>query len=431
MDNFTYKGSELFAEGVPLSRIAGEIGTPFYCYSRATLERHYAVFADAFSGLDADVCYSLKANGNLAVVSALACLGAGADVVSGGELKRALAAGIDARKIVFSGVGKTAEELTRALDAGILQINVESDQELETLRRIAGQKGVTARIAVRVNPDVDALTHAKITTGTRGNKFGIEWPRVHEVCARAAAMPGIELSGLAVHIGSQLLDLEPFRAAYRRLGDLVAGLRADGIEVRNLDLGGGLGIPYDGGPSPSPQDYASVVRETVGDLGCRIILEPGRMIVGNAGVLVAAVIYVKTGAVKNFVIVDAGMNDLLRPALYGAAHAITPVREPSADGKLEEADVVGPICESGDTFATACLLPPMSSGDLIAFRTAGAYGAVMASGYNARSLPPEVMVDGGDFQIVRERIGVDDLMARETVPDFLGHARTENGGPGD
>ncbi len=429
MDHFTYKDGELFAENVPLSRIAGEIGTPFYCYSRATLERHYTVFADAFSDLDALLCYSLKANGNLAVVSALGRLGAGADVVSGGELKRALAAGIDAQKIVFSGVGKTEEELVAALDAGILQINVESDQELEALRRLAGQKGVTARIAIRVNPDVDALTHAKITTGTRENKFGIEWTRAHEVCARAAAMPGIELSGLAVHIGSQLLDLEPFRAAYTRLSDLAAMLRADGLEVRNLDLGGGLGIPYDGGPSPSPRDYASVIRETVADLGCRIILEPGRIIAGNAGVLVASVVYVKAGAVKNFVIVDAAMNDLLRPALYGAGHAITPVREPSADGKLEEADVVGPICESGDTFAAACPLPPMSRGDLIAFRTAGAYGAVMASGYNARSLPPEVMVDGGDFQVVRERVGVDDLMARETVPGFLGNARTEDDGP--
>ncbi len=429
MDHFTYKDGELFAEDVPLSRIAGEIGTPFYCYSRATLEQHYTVFADAFSGLDTDVCYSLKANGNLAVVSALGLLGAGADVVSGGELKRALAAGIDARKIIFSGVGKTEAELTRALDAGILQINVESDQELEALRRVAGQKGVTARIAIRVNPDVDALTHAKITTGTRENKFGIEWTRVHEVCARAAAMPGIEMSGLAVHIGSQLLDLEPFRAAYERLGDLAATLRSDGIDISTLDLGGGLGIPYDGGPSPSPRDYASVVRETVGGLGCRIILEPGRMIVGNAGVLVASVVYVKAGAVKNFVIVDAAMNDLIRPALYGAAHAISPVREPSADGKLEEADVVGPICETGDTFATASPLPPMASGDLIAFRTAGAYGAVMASGYNARSLPPEVMVDGDDFRVVRERIGVDDMMARETVPGFLGNPRTEDGGP--
>ncbi len=429
MDHFIYKDAELFAENVPLSRIAGKIGTPFYCYSRATLERHYAVFADAFSGLDAHICYSLKANGNLAVVSALGRLGAGADVVSGGELKRALAAGIAAKKIVFSGIGKTEAELIAALDADILQINVESDQELEVLNRIAGEKGVTARVAIRVNPDVDALTHAKITTGTRENKFGIEWTRAHEVCARAAAMAGIDLSGLAVHIGSQLLDLGPFRAAYTRVRDLAVMLRSDGIEIRNLDLGGGLGIPYDGGPSPSPEDYAGVVRETVGDLGCRIILEPGRMIAGNAGVLVAAVVYVKRGAVKNFVIVDAGMNDLLRPAIYGAVHAITPVREPPPDAGLVEVDVVGPICESGDTFAVSSPLPPMASGDLIAFRSTGAYGAVMASGYNARSLPPEVMVDGGDFQVVRERIDVGDMMAREKIPGFLDNTRTEDGDP--
>jgi diaminopimelate decarboxylase len=429
MDHFTYKNGELFAENVPLRRIAGKIGTPFYCYSRATLERHYAVFADAFSGLDADICYSLKANGNLAVVSTLGLLGAGADVVSGGELKRALTAGIGAQKIVFSGVAKMEKELSQALDAGILQINVESDQELEILNRIAGEKGVTARVAIRVNPDIDALTHAKITTGTRENKFGIEWTRAHEVCARAAAMPAIDLSGLAVHIGSQLLDLEPFRAAYTRLGDLAAMLRSDGIGIRSLDLGGGLGISYDGGPSPSPEDYASVVRETVGGLGCRIILEPGRMIVGNAGVLVAAVVYVKTGASKNFVIIDAGMNDLLRPALYGAVHAVIPAREPPPDASPAAVDVVGPVCESGDTFAAACLLPPMARGELIAFRTAGAYGAVMASSYNARSLPPEVMVDGGDFQVVRERIGISEMMTRETVPGFLDNARTEDGCP--
>jgi len=421
MDHFTYRDGELSAEDVPLARIAADVGTPFYCYSRATLERHYTVFADAFraANLDALVCYSLKANGNLAVVRTLARAGAGADVVSGGELKRALAAGMAPEKIVFSGVGKTEAELAQALDAGILQINVESEPELESLNRIAVARGVTAPIAVRVNPDVDARTHAKITTGMVENKFGIEWTRAHEVCTRAANMPGLQLTGLAVHIGSQLLELDPFRDAYLRLRDLAAILQSDGHELVNLDLGGGLGIPYGDAPSPDPADYARLVAEAVKDLGLRVILEPGRVIAGNAGVLVSRVVYVKEGAMKNFVIVDAAMNDLLRPALYDARHAIVPVREPSAGADAFEADIVGPICETGDTFAAACPIPRPDAGDLLAFRTAGAYGAVMASSYNARAVAPEVMVSGTDYQVVRDRITVEDLMARETVPGFL------------
>jgi len=421
MDHFTYKDGELSAEDVPLARIAADVGTPFYCYSRATLERHYNVFAGAFrdAGLDALVCYSLKANGNLAVVRTLARAGAGADVVSGGELKRALAAGVPPQKIVFSGVGKTAAELAQALDAGILQINVESEAELNALSRIAVDLGVTAPVAIRVNPDVDARTHAKITTGMGENKFGIEWTRAHAVCSAAANMPGLKLTGLAVHIGSQLLELDPFRDAYLRLRDLAAMLLADGIDLAHLDLGGGLGIAYGDAPAPSPEAYARLAADALKDLGLRLILEPGRAIAGNAGVLVSRVIYVKAGAVKNFVIVDAAMNDLLRPALYDARHEIIPVREPSRDAGSFDADIVGPICETGDTFAAGCPIGPINAGDLLALRTAGAYGAVMASSYNARPIAPEVMVSGGDYQVVRERITVEDLMARETVPGFL------------
>jgi len=420
MDHFRYRGGRLHAEAVALDTLAEQVGTPFYCYSTATLDRHYGVFAAGFAGLPATVCFAVKANGNIGVIRTLARLGAGADVVSGGELKRALAGGVPAGRIVFSGVGKTAAEIASALKAGVWQINVESEPELETVAEVAGALGVRAPVAIRINPDVDANTHVKITTGKSENKFGIEWTRARAVYARAAAMAPIAIVGIAVHIGSQLLDLTPFRDAYRRVRDLAALLRADGLPIERLDLGGGLGIPYGPAPSPSPDDYARLVRDTVGDLGCHLILEPGRMICGNAGILVTRVIYVKEGATRTFVIVDAGMNDLIRPALYDAHHEIVPVDEPAADAYLKEMDVVGPICETGDTFAQRRPLPALAAGDLLAVRTAGAYGAVMASAYNARPLPPEVLVNGGAHHVVRERIGVDDLLARESVPDWLG-----------
>ncbi len=418
MDHFTYKSGRLCAEDAPLAEIAAAVGTPFYCYSTATLEHHFKVFSGAFADRDATVCYAVKANGNLSVIRTLARCGAGADVVSGGELKRALAAGVPADRIVFSGVGKTRAEMDAALAAGVLQINIESEPELDALNEAALSLGLRAPIAVRINPDVDANTHEKITTGKAENKFGIEWTRAHEVYSRARDLPGIDISGVAVHIGSQLLDLEPFRNAYVRMRDLVAMLRADGHEIKTLDLGGGLGISYDGGPAPSPAEYAGAVRDALGDLDCRLILEPGRSIAGNAGVLVTRVVYVKEGSTRTFAIVDAAMNDLLRPALYDAHHRIVAVEEPGR-GDLREMDVVGPICETGDTMGKGVSLPPLASGDLLCIRTAGAYGAAMSSTYNARPLIAEVMVRGGDFALVRDRIEVDEMLAREPVPRWL------------
>ena len=419
MDHFQYRDGRLCAEGVSLDDIAAEIGTPFYCYSTATLERHYRAYAEAFADLPLTLFYAVKANSNLAVIGTLAELGAGADVVSGGELRRAIQAGVPASRIVFSGVGKTAEELSDALDTGIHQINVESEPELELLSEVASAKGVRAPIALRVNPDVDARTHEKITTGKRENKFGIEWTRAHEVYAKAANMPGIQMMGVAVHIGSQLLDLHPFRDAYTRLRDLVAMLRADGHEVRRLDLGGGLGVPYGDEPSPSPAEYAAVVKDAVKGLDCELAIEPGRSIAGNAGILVSRVIYLKEGATRSFVILDAAMNDLMRPALYDAHHTIVPVVEPAQGTEPVEVDVVGPVCETGDTFAKGIALPPLKAGDLVAFRTAGAYGSVMASAYNSRDLLPEAMVTGDTFAVVRERIDVDDLLGYERRPPWL------------
>jgi diaminopimelate decarboxylase len=421
VDHFTYKNRALCAEDVALAKIADAVGTPFYCYSTATLERHYRVFADALAGLDATICFAVKANSNVAVIRTLAQLGAGADVVSGGELVRALTAGVPPERIVFSGVGKTDGEIEQALRAGILQINAESEPELRAIDRVAGALKTRAQVSLRINPDVDAHTHAKITTGLTENKFGIEWTQAHEVVTRARALKNLEIVGLAVHIGSQLLDLEPFRAAFTRLRDLVAMLRADGHAISRLDLGGGLGIPYDGSLSPQPADYGKVVRETVGDLGCRLMFEPGRLIVGNAGVLVTKVIYVKEGATRRFVIVDAAMNDLLRPALYDAKHAIVPVKEVGANASAarEPADVVGPVCETGDTFASGLALPPVEAGDLLAIRTAGAYGAVMASTYNSRDLIPEVLVKGNEFAVVRRRIGLQTFLDHEQVPAWL------------
>lgn len=418
MDHFTYKNGGLYAEDIPLERLAEEVGTPFYCYSTATLERHYRVFADAFEGVDALVCFAVKANSNIAVLKTLAQQGAGADVVSSGELKRALVAGVPADKIVFSGVGKTREELTDALNAGVMQINVESEPELEALNEIALSLGVLAPVSIRVNPDVDAKTHAKITTGLSENKFGIEWTRAHEVYSRGRDMAGIDLVGVAVHIGSQLIDLTPFRNAYIRMRDLVAILRSNGHNIQRLDLGGGLGIPYDGSKTPSPQAYAEVIKDTVGDLNCRIMLEPGRVIAGNAGILVTKVVYMKEGATRTFAIVDAAMNDLMRPSLYEAYHEIVPVTESASDAKQTDIDIVGPICETGDTFGTKRPMSALKAGDLLAVRTAGAYGAVMSGTYNTRPLVPEILVRGGDYTVVRRRLSVDDMLAIEKLPNW-------------
>ncbi len=419
MDHFQYRDGRLCAEAVPLARIAEEVGTPFYCYATATIERHYRVFADAFAGLDATICYAVKANSNIAVIGTLARLGAGADVVSAGELTRALAAGVPPGRIVFSGVGKTGDEMAAALKAGVLQINVESEPELDVLGEVAGSLGVDAPVAIRINPDVDAGTHEKITTGKSENKFGVEWTRARAVYSRAAAMPAISVVGIAVHIGSQVTDLAPFRDAYVRMRDLVAMLRADGHPIERLDLGGGLGIPYGDEVTPTPEEYAATVKSAIADLDCHIILEPGRVIVGNAGVLVTRVVHVKEGATRTFVIVDAAMNDLLRPALYNATHAIVPVAEAAAGTELMEVDVVGPICETADTFGAGRLLPAMKPGDLLAVRTAGAYGAVMASTYNARPLVPETLVKDAAYAVVRERMSVDAMVALESFPPWL------------
>ncbi|WP_142848987.1 diaminopimelate decarboxylase [Telmatospirillum sp. J64-1] len=419
MNHFEYRYGQLHAEDVAIARIAAAVGTPFYCYSTATLERHFTVFRDAFAGLNARICYAMKANSNIAVVRTLADLGAGADVVSEGELRQALAAGVPADRIVFSGVGKTRRELALALDVGIMQINVESEPELHALNEAALAAGKKAPIAIRVNPDVDAGTHAKITTGRKENKFGIEWTRAHEVYRRAAALPGIEVMGIACHIGSQLTDLTPFREAFRRVRDLVAILRADGINIRRLDLGGGLGIPYDSEIPPQPEAYAQMVRETLGDLGCELVFEPGRLIVGNAGILVSRVIYVKEGATRSFAILDAAMNDLMRPSLYDAYHAIKPVDEPKAGVPLVPIDVVGPVCETGDTFAQQRALPPVKAGDLMAICSAGAYGAVMASTYNTRPLIPEVLVKADRFAIVRARPTYEEMLSLESLPDWM------------
>jgi diaminopimelate decarboxylase len=423
MNEFHRPDGRLHVESVSLERIADDVGTPFYCYSTAMLESRYRALDEALVGLPATICFAVKANGNIAVVSTLARLGAGADVVSAGELTRALVSGIPASRIVFSGVGKTDDEMAAALDAGVMQINVESEVELEALSRVATARGVTAPAAVRVNPDVDARTHEKITTGRRENKFGIEWARVSEVFAAAAALPNVALTGVAVHIGSQLTDLEPFRHAFRRIRGLVTDLRAQGHRIDCVDVGGGLGIDYgdpadEGTELPSAADYAAVVRDEAGDLDCQLLLEPGRYLAGNAGVLVTRVVYVKEGETRRFLIVDAAMNDLLRPALYGAYHRIEPVGD-IAGGDVGEFDVVGPVCETGDTFATQRSLPRVEPGALLCVHAAGAYGAVMASTYNARPLVPEVLVKDNAYAVVRRRVPVAEALALETVPDWL------------
>ena len=427
MHHFAYRRgvtqqNVLHAEEVDLADLAAAIGTPFYCYSTATLERHYRVFADAFAGTsDTLVCYSVKANSNLGVLATLAKLGAGMDIVSEGELRRALAVKVAPERIAFSGVGKTQAEMGIALDAGIFAFNVESEPELRALSEVAAGMGKTARIALRVNPDVDAKTHHKIATGKAENKFGVPFAQAPSLYALAKQLPGIDASGVHMHIGSQITDLEPFRNAFALLHELVAGLRGAGFAISFVNLGGGLGIPYrhDQPPPPLPADYARLVQEEVGGLGLRLLFEPGRMIAGNAGILVTRVLYVKQGVDQTFNIVDAGMNDLIRPTLYDAYHEIVPVIEPAPGTPSIVTDVVGPVCETGDYLALARSLPELRAGDLICVMTAGAYGAVLASEYNSRLLVPEVLVAGNRYSVTRPRPGYDDILARERLPNWL------------
>ena len=421
MDHFLYNNGTLHAEDVAISDIAAEVGTPFYVSSTATLTRHFRLFDDALNGLDHLVCYAMKANSNQAVLRLMTSLGAGVDVVSGGEYLRAKAAGFPGDKIVFSGVGKTGEEMELALTGGIRQFNLESEPEMELLSQVASRLGVTVPVTVRVNPDVDAKTHEKIATGKSENKFGIPISRASEVYARAAALPGLEVVGIDVHIGSQLTDLEPFELAYKKVADLTRQLRSEGHDIRRLDLGGGLGIPYERSNSapPLPVEYGEVIKRTVGDLGCEVEIEPGRLIAGNAGLLVAGVIYVKSGEDRDFLILDAAMNDLIRPAMYGAHHDIVPVVEAAAGVEMRPYDVVGPVCESGDTFTKGRDLPPLAAGDLVAFRSAGAYGAVMSSEYNTRPLIPEVLVHGDRFAVIRPRPSYDEIIERDVVPEWM------------
>ena len=424
MHHFDYVNDRLHAEDVPLEEIAARVGTPFYCYSTATLTRHYQVFKEAFAGIPTLVCYAMKANSNQAVLTTLARLGAGMDVVSEGELRRARAAGVPADRIMFSGVGKTEREQALALDEDILCFNVESEPELVQLSRVASEKGKTARVSMRINPDVDARTHAKIATGKAENKFGIPWGRAGAVYAQAAELPGIQVSGIDMHIGSQITELEPFDAAFSRLGGLIADLRGAGHVIDHVDLGGGLGIPYhdNNEPPPHPDAYAQVVRKHVEHLDCKVIFEPGRMIAGNAGILVTEVIYVKEGANKAFVIVDAAMNDLARPALYDSYHQIVPLTQRPGDHLKKNqlsSDVVGPICESGDYFCKNRMLPKVGEGDHLALLSAGAYGFVMASNYNTRAFPAEVLVKGNRAEVVRKRQSLKQLWASESVPKWL------------
>jgi len=416
---FGYRNGRLHAEHVALDAIAKAVGTPVYCYSSGALRRAYAGYVEAFKDLDARICYAVKANGNLAVIRTFASQGAGADVVSEGEFRKALAAGVPSDRIVFSGVGKTEAELDAALKAGVTLINVESEPELEMLSSAAQRTGVRARVSLRINPDVDARTHEKISTGRKENKFGIDLGRAIAAYARAEDMEGLEPDGLAVHIGSQLTDIEPFARAFRTVTYLVGTLRAAGHSVTRLDLGGGLGIAYDDKPAPSLSEYAAAVRKTVGNLGCALTFEPGRSLVGNAGVLLTRVILVKEGASRRFVVADAAMNDLKRPALYGAHHAIVPVSEPPRDAPEAPVDIVGPVCETGDTFATGRAMAPVAAGDLLAICSAGAYGAAMASTYNARPLVPEVLVDGARFAVVRARQTYDEMLAQDILPDWI------------
>jgi diaminopimelate decarboxylase len=422
MHHFAYRGGVLHAEGVSLERIAREVGTPVYCYSTATLERHYRVLAEAFAGLDTLICYAIKANSNQAVIATLARLGAGMDVVSEGELRRARAVGVPAEKIIFAGVGKTREEMAYALGEGIRGFNVESEAEIEALSEVASGMGRTARIALRVNPNVDARTHAKIATGKAENKFGVPYEEALRLYAKAARLPGLQVTGVHMHIGSQITELGPFRAAFALMRTLVGELRRAGHAIAHVDLGGGLGVPYreSNTPPPSPAEYAQAVRETLGDLGVGIVLEPGRMIVANAGVLVARVVTVSRGRDKTFVVVDAAMNDLIRPTLYEAYHEIWPVDEASRGKEPLLQDVVGPVCETGDYLALDRRLPPLAAGDLVAFMTAGAYGAAMSSTYNTRLLVPEVLVKGAECALARPRQTYEALIGMDRLPGWLG-----------
>ncbi len=419
MHHFTYRNNRLFAEGVDLTALADDVGTPLYVYSEATLRRHFRVFADAFAGANALVAYSVKANSNIAVLKVLASEGAGADVVSAGEMHRALHAGIGPDTIVFSGVGKTRDELAAALDAGIYQFNVESEPELRLLNEIAEAKSLRAPIALRINPDVSAGGHENISTGKSEDKFGVPWPLARALYAKARNMGGIAIKGVDVHIGSQIDDLAPFEAAFKKVASLISDLRADGCAIERLDLGGGLGIPYgEGAPPPHPEAYAEMIKRVTAPLGVQLIFEPGRMIAGNAGVLVSRVVYVKEGAARRFLIIDAGMNDLMRPALYDAYHDIWPVVK-GGRGKCETYDVVGPVCESTDRFARARSLPQMRAGDLLAVMSAGAYGASQTSQYNTRPLIPEVLVSGDRYAVIRKRPTFEEIVKGETVPDWL------------
>lgn len=420
MNHFQYRDGRLHAEEVAVEAIAAAVGTPFYCYSTATLTRHYRVFADAFADIDARVCYAMKANSNQAVLKTLAALGAGADVVSGGELARALRAGIQPEKILFSGVGKTAAEIDQALMAGIFCFNVESEPELLVLSARAAALSRTAHVSFRINPDVDAGGHHKISTGRKSDKFGIAFEGAAAVYDRARHLPGIAVSGVDMHIGSQITALEPFDRAFARLTDLVRTLRGAGHAITHIDLGGGLGVPYrrDDAPPPDPGAYGAIVKRHVRDLGCTVVFEPGRLIVANAGILVATVLYVKETADKTFVILDAAMNDLIRPTLYDAWHDILPLAEPG-DGRAIVADIVGPVCESGDFMAQDRTIAPLLAGDRVAIASAGAYGAVQAGTYNTRALVPEVLVRGGDFFTVRPRVEVEALIALDRLPPWL------------
>jgi len=421
LHHFDYRDGQLHAEGVAVADIARQVGTPFYCYSTATLTRHFQVFSSAFDDIPSLVCYAMKANSNQAVLKTLARLGAGMDLVSEGELRRARASGVPANKIVFSGVGKTEAEQAYALEEDILCFNVESEPELRQLSRVANRMGKVARVSMRINPDVDAKTHAKIATGKAENKFGIPWQHAREVYAEAAALPSIKVTGIDMHIGSQITELEPFDSAFSRLGNLITDLRSQGHTIDHVDLGGGLGIPYttDNNPPPHPDAYAEVVKKHVRELDCKVMFEPGRMIAGNAGILVTEVIYVKEGADKTFVIVDGAMNDLIRPTLYEAYHEVRPVRETDAAAERIKADIVGPVCETGDFLAQDRDMPRVKAGDMLAVYSAGAYGAVQSCTYNSRLLVPEVLVNADQFAVVRPRTSYEDLIGLDRIPDWF------------
>ena len=421
MHHFHYRNGELYAEDVALSQLAAEFGTPFYCYSTATLERHFRVFSGAFAGLDHLVCYAMKANSNQAVLKTLARLGAGMDVVSEGELRRARAAGVPASKITFSGVGKTEREMAYALEEGILCFNVESEPELAQLSRVAAALGKTAHVALRVNPDIDAKTHHKISTGKSGDKFGIPISRARDVYRDAARLPGLKITGVDMHIGSQIIDLQPFDDAFALLADFVRDLRADGHPIDHIDLGGGLGVPYreDNEPPPNPDAYAAIVKKNTAGLGCTLVFEPGRLIVANAGILVTSIIFVKETEGKDFYIVDAAMNDLIRPTLYDAHHDIKPVKQAAPGAERRIVDVVGPVCETGDYLAQGRSLPHAAPGDLLAVMTAGAYGAVQAGTYNSRPLVPEILVKGADYAAIRPRQTYEELIGLDRIPSWL------------